>query len=54
MTEVRSLLGIISSVSLSLVAFYLAGVVSYYYAKEEKTEPLFAMIEMCIRDRFTT
>lgn len=44
MTEVRSLLGIISSVSLSLVAFYLAGVVSYYYAKEEKTEPLFAMI----------
>ena len=44
MTEVRSFLGIISSVSLSLVGFYLVGVVSYYYAKAEETEPLFAMI----------
>lgn len=44
MTEVRNLLGVISSVSLSLVAFYLVGVVCYYLAKSEKTEPLFAMI----------
>lgn len=44
MAEIRDLLGVISSVSLSLVALYLAGVVSYYYAKHENTEPLFGLI----------
>lgn len=44
MNEVRELLGVISKVTLSIVALYLSGAISYYYAKHEDTEPLFGLI----------
>lgn len=42
--QIRNFFTIVSRATLSLVALYLAGAIGYYFAKEEKEEPLYGLI----------
>ncbi len=44
MTQIAEFLGVISNASLSLLGFFLAGLIGYFYSKEEEGEPIYGAI----------